>query len=53
MFEFDTIIKDGMIVDGARNPRYRGDIGIKDGVIARIGKIAANRGTARNRCNRS
>jgi len=44
MIEFDTIIKDGMIVDGARNPRYRGDIGIKDGVIARIGKIAAERG---------
>jgi N-acyl-D-aspartate/D-glutamate deacylase len=44
MFEFDTIIKDGMIIDGARNPRYRSDIGIKDGVITRIGKIAANRG---------
>jgi N-acyl-D-amino-acid deacylase len=44
MSEFDTIIKDGMIVDGARNPRYRGDIGIKDGIITRIGKIAAERG---------
>lgn len=43
MHEFDTLIKDGMIVDGARNPRYRGDIGIKDGVIARIGKIAPER----------
>jgi N-acyl-D-aspartate/D-glutamate deacylase len=44
MHEFDTIIKDGMIVDGARNPRYRSDIGIKDGVIARIGRIDAARG---------
>ncbi len=39
MAEFDVVIKDGMIVDGARNPRYRGDIGISDGVITRIGKI--------------
>src|SRR4051812_26100311 len=44
MHDFDTIIKDGMIIDGARNPRFRSDIGIKDGVITRIGKIATNRG---------
>lgn len=37
--EFDVVIKNGMIVDGARNPRYRNDIGIKDGMIVRIGKI--------------
>ena len=29
---YDVIIKDGMIFDGARNPRYKADIGIKDGV---------------------
>lgn len=33
--QFDTVIKNGLIVDGARNPRWRGDIGIKDGVITR------------------
>ena len=36
---FDIVIKNGMIVDGARSPRFRGDIGIKDGVITKIGSI--------------
>jgi N-acyl-D-amino-acid deacylase len=39
MAEFDTVIKDGMIFDGRRNPRFVGDIGIKDGVIAEIGRL--------------
>ncbi|HKD66643.1 MAG TPA: amidohydrolase family protein [Candidatus Binataceae bacterium] len=38
---FDTIIKDGMIVDGTRMPRFRGDVAIKDGVIARVGRLDA------------
>ncbi len=38
---FDLAIRNGMVVDGARNPRYRADLGIKDGVITRIGKIKA------------
>jgi N-acyl-D-amino-acid deacylase len=28
-----------MIVDGARNPRYRADLAVKDGVVARIGRV--------------
>ena len=39
MARFDTAIKNGLIFDGTRIPRYRGDIGIKDGVIAVIGHI--------------
>src|SRR6266699_4791655 len=39
MAEFDTIIKDGMIVDGTRVPRYKADVGIKDGKIAKIGRL--------------
>ncbi|MEE2663851.1 MAG: amidohydrolase family protein [Myxococcota bacterium] len=39
MSRFDIAIRNGIIVDGARNPRYRGDLGVKDGVIARIGRI--------------
>ena len=31
-----------MIVDGTRMPRFRGDIGIKDGKIAKIGRLAVN-----------
>jgi len=38
---YDRVIRDGMIVDGTRSPRYRGDIGIKNGVIAKIGRIPA------------
>jgi len=44
MAEFDTIIKDGMIIDGTRLPRVRDDIGIKDGRIAKIGRLKAHEG---------
>ena len=36
---YDLIIKNGLIFDGARAPRYRADIAIKDGVIAEIGHL--------------
>ena len=36
MSEFDIIIRGGMIIDGQRTPRYRGDIGIKDGRVQSI-----------------
>lgn len=39
MKRFDRIIRNGMIVDGTRAPRYRGDIGIRNGIIAEIGRI--------------
>ena len=45
MPEYDLVIKDGMIIDGTRLPRYRGDIGVKDGKIAKIGRIQAHAGT--------
>src|SRR5262252_5310080 len=41
MARFDRVIRGGMIVDGSRLPRFRGDIGIKDGLIAEIGQIGA------------
>jgi N-acyl-D-amino-acid deacylase len=44
MAEFDKIIKGGTIVDGTRIPRYKGDIAIKDGLIAEIGHIDPGRG---------
>jgi N-acyl-D-amino-acid deacylase len=43
MAEFDRLIKGGMIIDGSRTPRYRADIGIKDGLVAEIGHIATHR----------
>jgi N-acyl-D-amino-acid deacylase len=42
MPEFDVVIKDGMIIDGARNPRYRGDVAISNGVVAKIGRVNPN-----------
>ncbi len=45
MAEFDTIIKNGTIVDGTRVPRYRADIGIKNGKIAKIGRLNSHDAT--------
>jgi N-acyl-D-amino-acid deacylase len=39
MPEFDLLVKNGMIVDGTGAPRFRDDIGIKNGRIAKIGHI--------------
>ncbi|HVQ38573.1 MAG TPA: D-aminoacylase [Pyrinomonadaceae bacterium] len=36
---FDLLITNGRIIDGSGNPWFRADIGIKDGRIARLGKI--------------
>src|SRR5260221_8886731 len=44
MAEFDLVIKNGMIVDGTRAPRFRSDLGIKNGRIAKIGRIANHQG---------
>src|SRR5216683_8003553 len=46
MPRFDTVVKNGMIIDGTRAPRYRGDIGIKDGRIAEIGNLDAGDGAS-------
>ena len=46
MERFDLIIANGMIVDGTGFPRFAGDIGIRDGVINKIGRLqsaSANR----------
>jgi N-acyl-D-amino-acid deacylase len=38
---FDMIIRAGTVVDGTRLPRYRADVGIKDGRVTKIGRIPA------------
>ena len=42
----NVVIEGGRIVDGTGNPWYLADIGIRDGVIARIGDLS---GSARER----
>src|SRR5512138_3744555 len=37
---FDTVILNGRIIDGTGSPWYSGDLGIRDGRIAAIGKLA-------------
>ena len=44
MPQFDTIIKDGTVVDGTLIPPFKADIGIANGKIAKIGKINTNDG---------
>jgi len=36
---FDLVVKNGVIIDGSGLPRYRADIGVKDGKIAEIGRL--------------
>src|SRR6266536_4247193 len=36
---YDLVITNGRIIDGSGNPWFRADVGIKDGRIARIGRI--------------
>ena len=37
--QYDTLIVNGMVVDGTRMPRRKCDVAIKDGKIARLGRI--------------
>ncbi len=39
--EYDLVITNARIVDGTGNPWFRGDIAIKDGRIARVGRFDA------------
>ncbi|MDE0387755.1 MAG: amidohydrolase family protein [Rhodospirillales bacterium] len=38
---FDLLIRNGILVDGSGMPRYRADVGIKQGRIAEIGRISS------------
>jgi N-acyl-D-aspartate/D-glutamate deacylase len=42
MHEFDLVIKDGMVVDGAGNQRVRTDVAVRDGRIAAVGRVRAS-----------
>jgi N-acyl-D-aspartate/D-glutamate deacylase len=36
---YDLIIRNGTIVDGTGSPRFTGDLAVKDGLIAAVGKV--------------
>jgi N-acyl-D-aspartate/D-glutamate deacylase len=36
---FDLVIKNGVVIDGSGLPRYRADVGVRNGRIASIGRI--------------
>lgn len=41
---YDVVLKNGRVVDGTGAPWYLADIGIRDGIIVRIGRIPADAG---------
>jgi N-acyl-D-amino-acid deacylase len=41
---FDVVIRGGRVVDGTGSPWYQADVGIRDGKIAKLGRIAADQG---------
>ena len=45
MATFDLVIKGGTVIDGLRTPRYRADVAIAGGRVARIGRVSASEGT--------
>jgi N-acyl-D-aspartate/D-glutamate deacylase len=40
----DLVIRNGTLIDGRRTPSYRADVGIRDGKVAVIGRIAPGSG---------
>ena len=42
MADFDLIVKDGIVIDGTQSQRYRADVGILGGRIAKIGRLSSS-----------
>lgn len=36
---YDVVIRNGSIIDGTGNPRFRGDVAVRDGRIAAVGRL--------------
>src|SRR3954466_10690448 len=36
---YDLVVRNGVVVDGSGGARYRADVGVKNGLISRIGRI--------------
>tara|TARA_Y100001934_G_scaffold89533_1_gene110971 strand:- start:1154 stop:2860 length:1707 start_codon:yes stop_codon:yes gene_type:complete len=44
MATYDLAIRNGTIIDGSGNPRFRADVGVKNGVVATIGRLNGTAG---------
>ena len=44
MSDFDLVIRDGIVVDGTGAQRYRADVGIRGGRVAKIGRLGSTAG---------
>ncbi|HEY2658330.1 MAG TPA: amidohydrolase family protein [Caulobacteraceae bacterium] len=44
MSSFDVVIAGGTVVDGTGQPRFVGDIGVRDGIVAKVGQNLASSG---------
>ena len=42
---YDLIVKNGRVIDGSGNPWFKADIGIKGGIIEKIGMLSAEKAT--------
>jgi len=43
MSDYDLALKNGFVIDGAGNPWFRADVGIKSGRIVKIGDLSSSR----------
>ena len=44
MADFDVVLRGGIVIDGTQAQRYQSDVGIRNGRIARIGRLRATDG---------
>lgn len=45
MADFDLLLRDADVIDGSGAPRFRADVGIRDGRIAAIGRLSSTQAT--------
>src|SRR5436309_3675576 len=44
MADFDVVLRGGIVIDGTQSQRYQADVGIRNGRLARIGRLRSSEG---------